>query len=363
MVSPRHADKSSLRRGRWAAGALILTFGMLAVAWLAGGPWSASGPVGAHAKASPNRLFSPNGVWNHSLAPTARIEPHSAQLVSGLVRAVQRGVPWIGTDTYSTPLYRVGPNQRRVRVALDNPNQAGRTSLQRAFNRVPIPPYAHPAGGTDGAMTVWQPSTDMLWEFWRARKQSGRWHATWGGGMKHVSQNAGYYTPKAWPGLAQLNWGTTASSLSVIGGTMLIRELRSGQIRHGLAMAIPNPRARQYSWPAQRTDGSGPPSAIPEGARLRLPPGLNLTTLHLPRFTLMMARAAKRYGIIVRDRGGGVGFFAQDPAGMRPDPYYGPHGLFGGRQPNQLLARFPWRKLEVLKMSLCADQFHLCRRR
>ena len=367
MDSTTQRDKRSFLRGRWAV-VVALAAGLVA-AWAAGAPWSGSGSVVASGSGSvaaakgPGRLFSANGIWNHPLAPHSRIDPHSAQLVSSLVRDVKNGVPWIGTDTYSTPLYRAGPNQRRVRVALDNPNQAGRTSLQRAFNSVPIPPHAHPAGGSDRAMTVWQPSKDMLWEFWRARKQSGRWHATWGGAMKHVSQNPGYYTPKAWPGLAQLNWGTSASSLSVIGGTMLIRELRAGHIRHGLAMAIPNPRARQYSWPAQRTDGSGPPNAIPEGARFRLPANLDLSALHLPKFTLMMARAAKHYGIFVRDRGGGVGFFAQDPAGMHPDPYYGPHGLFHGRQPNQLLARFPWRKLRVLKMSLCTNQTRICRRR
>ncbi len=241
-------------------------------------------------------------------------------------------------------------------------NQAGRRSLQRAFRRVPIPRYARPAGGSDKHMTIWQPSTDMLWEFWQAHKERGKWHATWGGAMKHVSRNPGYYTPAAWPGLARLNWGSTASSLPVVGGTMLIRELRAGKIPHALAMIIPNPRARQYSWPAQRTDGSGPPGAIPEGARFRLPASVNLEALHLPRPTLMMARAAQRYGLIVRDRSLGVGFFAQDPGG-RPNPYVGPHGLFGGRSPEQIMRRFPWRKLKLLKMSLCTDQSRICRQR
>jgi hypothetical protein len=54
----------------------------------------------------------------------------------------------------------------------------------------------------------------------------------------------------------------------------------------------------------------------------------------------MMARAAQRYGSIVRDRSLGVGFFAQDPGG-RPNAYVGPHGLFGGRSPEQIMRRFP----------------------
>jgi hypothetical protein len=76
-----------------------------------------------------------------------------------------------------------------------------------------------------------------------------------------------------------------------------------------------------------------------------------------------MARAAKTHGIIVRDQSAGVGFFAQDPGPGGGDPYYGAGGLFGGQYPNKLLAKFPWGKLKVLKMSLCTDQSQLCRRR
>jgi hypothetical protein len=167
-------------------------------------------------------------------------------------------------------------------------------------------------------MTVWQPSRDRLWEFWRARKLSDGWHASWGGAIEHVSKSPGYYSAHSWPGLSESDWGATATSLPVIAGTMLVTELRSSRIRHALATDLPAPAAGRYSWPAQRTDGGGPPGAIPEGARLRLPSDLGLRKLHLPRIALMMARAAKRRGIIVRDQTGtAIGFFAQDP-GPRP---------------------------------------------
>jgi len=324
------------------------------------GPPTASGAFGA--RGGKRGLFAPNSVWNRSLAPDARLDHHSGRLIARLVRRVRREKanktgPWIQTDSYSTPLYIARPNQRRVRVRLQDRNTVGRRSLQRAFNRVPIPPHAQPAAGSDAHMTVWQPSTNMLWEFFQAHRKSGRWHAVWGGAMRHVSRSPGYYTRNSWPG-SQLNWGSTASSLPIIGGTMRLGELRSGHIGHALAMDIPDPRARQYSWPAQRTDGSGPPGELPEGARLRLPANLDLERLHLPRFTLMMVRAAKRHGIVVRDRSSVVGFFAQDPG--RKDPYYGPGGFFGGRYPSQLLAGFPWSKLQVLKMSLCTNQSRPC---
>ncbi len=332
-------------------------------------------PAGLASAAPPSsghklfRLFSPKSVWNHPLAPTARIDPRSPQMIDGLLQEVRReqaaGVgPWIQTDSYSTPLYIARRNLPTVRVALDDPNASWRVGLQKAYNKVPIPPKARPAAGSDGHMTVWQPSTDKLWEFWQARKENGRWHASWGGAMKRVSHSPGYYSNNSWPGLSAPNWGATATSLPVIAGTMLVRDLRSPWIRHALAVDLPAPAAGYYSWPAQRTDGHGPAGSIPEGARLRLPPDLNLVKMHLPRIVLMMARAVKRRGMIVRDQtGSAIGFFAQDPVRAKKDPYYGPGGVFGGQWPNKFLTRFPWEKLQVLKLSVCRDQSRPCRKR
>jgi hypothetical protein len=287
-------------------------------------------------------------------------------LVEELVREVDRegeaGTgPYVQTDSYSTPLYVARAHQRVVRVALDDPHESWRRGLQRAFRKVPIPRHARPAAGSDAHMTVWQPSRDRLWEFWQAHKRRGRWHASWGGAIKHVSQSPGYFDTSSWPGLSQPNWGATATSLPVVAGTMLINELRAGEIQHALALSLPAPRADSFAWPAQRTDGSGPRDAIPEGARLRIDPDVNLDELHLPRITLMMARAAQRYGMIVRDQtGAAIGFYAQDPVRAKRDPYYGPTGLFGGQYPTQFLAKFPWESLEVVRMRLCSQGADSC---
>jgi hypothetical protein len=261
--------------------------------------------------------------------------------------------PWISTTKCSTPLYRVSADQATVRVALDSPGLSWRATLQAANVAVPIPAGARPADCTDGHMTVWQPSTGKLWEFWRARKQTDGWHASWGGAIKDVSRSPGYYTPDAWPGLSQWNWGASATSLPVIGGTMLIDELRARTINHALALALPETRAREFSWPAQRTDGAGPPDTLPEGARLRIDPRLDLDKLNLPPLTRMMAEAAQRYGIVIRDKTNwAIGFYAEDP--VSGDPYRGAGGFFAGKWPHELLASFPWDSLQVLKMRLCS---------
>lgn len=168
--------------------------------------------------------------------------------------------------------------------------------------------------------------------------------------MRRVSGNPGYYTPAAWPEAAY-TWGATATSLPVAAGTVLASELRAGRIAHALAVSLPAPRAGAFAWPAQRSDGTGGPDEIPEGAHLRLDPQLDLASLHLPRLTLMLATAAQRYGMVVRDQTHhAVGLYFQDPTPLGRNAY---GAVFGGLTPNQVLAEFPWDKLEVLRMHLC----------
>jgi hypothetical protein len=311
-------------------------------------------------------LFAADSVWNACLLPDAPIDPESGGMVEALDREVDRELtagtgPYVQTDSYSTPLYVVGAHQPVVRVALDDPYARWRRSLQRVFRKVPIPGRARPATGSDAHMTVWQPSRDRLWEFWQARKEHGGWHASWGGAMKNVSRSLGYFDESSWPPLSRTNWGATATSLPVVAGTMLVNELRAGEIKHALALSLPAPRSGWFAWPAQRTDGTGPSEAIPEGARLRLDPDVNLDDLHLPWMTLMMARAAQRYGMIVRDQTHtAIGLYAQDPVGAKRDPYNGPNGFFGGLSPTKLLARFPWESLEVVRMKLCREGSGRC---
>ena len=158
---------------------------------------------------------------------------------------------------------------------------------------------------------------------------------------------------------------------------MTLAELRSGQIDHALAITIPYARAGcgGVARAAHRT-ATGSAAELPEGAHLRLNPRLNIPAMHLPKIVEMIALAAQRYGIIVRDQShADIGFFAEDPTPYgakpygRPDPYYGVFGTPTARRirahgapdpmpcstacgPRTFFRYFPWRSLQVLKMSL-----------
>jgi hypothetical protein len=309
----------------------------------------------ATANSSPFRFFAPDSVWNKPVPTTARLDPRSARLVDAFDAEIVRErrakePPSINTIYYSVPIYTVPVNQPTVVVHLVKPTPE--PVLQSAWSAVPLPPNAQPAAGEDKHLVVWQPSTDRLWEFWHLKQSLTGWQAAWGGAIQNVLSDSGVYGPNARPG-GQPRWGASGSSLSIVGGLITLEDLELGQINHALAMAIPNVRAEVYAAPAQRTDGtSTEPLSLPEGAHLRLDPKLNLATLHLPHLTLMMARAAQRYGIVVRDRAAEVVFYAQDPIPTGTEPYAGPGGYFEGKYPQELLASFPWGHLQVLRMTL-----------
>jgi hypothetical protein len=314
-------------------------------------------PMAPGEAAAPFRFFASTSVWNEPVPAGAPLDPSSATLVGALNSEVTAELtagngPWINTAKYSVPVYTVAADQPTVAVTLDHSPAV--PALQSAWSAVPLPQSAHPASGTDAVLVVWQPSTDRLWEFEKLVYASDGWRATWGGAMQNVSSNTGVYTASAWSG-AQTWWGASASSLSLAGGLISLEDLEMGQIDHALAMAIPNVSKGVYASPAQRDDGtSTSPLSLPEGAHLRLNPNLDLATLHLPPVTLMIAQAAQRYGIFIRDKGANVQLFAQDPTPTGTNPYAGRGGYFEGKSPAQLLAAFPWSELELLKMELHA---------
>jgi Big-like domain-containing protein len=304
------------------------------------------------------RFFSPSSFWNEELPTDAPLDPSSAEVVGAFDAEITKeeeaktGSVNILTTSWSVPIYTVPAGQPTVKVRVSTENVWATPALQSAWEAVPLPADAKPAAGTDKHLAVWQPSTDSLWEFWHLEQASGGWQAAWGGAIEKASSDSGAYGPEAWPG-AGTGWGASASSLSIAGGLITLEDLEKGVINHALAIGIPAPRAGVYALPAQRTDGtSTSPLSLPEGAHLRLEPGLDLAALHLPRLTLMIAEAAQRYGIFVRDTTGQVTFYAQDPTPTGTNPYTGAHGYFEGDEPSGLLASFPWSHLQLLKMQL-----------
>jgi hypothetical protein len=173
---------------------------------------------------------------------------------------------------------------------------------------VPTPPDLIASQGTDEAVTIYQPSTDTYWDFWRAEKDAtGHWSACWGGKITHYSRNPGIFTNPL---------GATATGLPLGAFTIRIDELRRGYIDHAVNLATVRTRADCTSWPASRNDGNTAGADLPcEGQRFRLDPTFDISTVRSPA-ARTIARAMQEYGLVLTDKAGALVTYAEDP---RPD--------------------------------------------
>jgi fibronectin type 3 domain-containing protein len=397
---------------------------------------AASSPVagtpGQVSITNPGPLFAASSPWNESLEAGAPVDPNSQLMMTGtepstgqpasgaqgglLASIAKSGTSLEAYSGYSSPVYVVPANQPLVPVHVIEPGAINHTALEQELSQgVPIPPNAQSAAGTDGHVTISQPSTETLWDLWRACSPEGpnnqlswvaaqscpkapapTWTVQYGGVMRNVSHSLGYFDPGSDPGLSAFFWGSTATSLPVAAGMVTMAELQAGQINHVLALDIPgyglpgaacayynwrlqnNMGTTPVAWPAQRGDGTYfGPDCIPEGARLRIEPGFDLSQVQLPKVARMFALAAQKYGMIVRDRdAGGVSFFAEDPVSLRQEgaklnPYTNQpwsntgsspsqSGLLAGAPTWSLFKNFPWSHVQVMKMTICHAKLTPC---
>jgi hypothetical protein len=350
-----------------------------------------AGPGAAPASAATGDCSFPSSFFCQPLAADAPIDPDSAAFVTE-IRNMAYGVDphtqfdcrhavqtdntalWtadeqrfcqkvtfragINYDSYAPMVYTVGADQGRAPVVLDK----GDAALKAAFLAgVPIPPEAQAASGTDGQLIIYQPSTDSMWEFWRARKDlTGAWFAAYGGAILNVSANPGHYEDSVVP-VERHTWGGPSSSIQNLPGVLTIEELRAGTIGHALVFATWANKPNEWVYPAQRTDGrcQGPAGQycanVPQGARFRLDPSFDVGTIDHP-VTRMIAKAVQDYGMVLNNTtGAGLSFYAEGWRGHpeMTDPYYGAGGLFASdpkqSAPTQFLREFPWDRLQMLQ--------------
>ena len=293
-------------------------------------------------------VFAPTSFWYRPIPNNAPLHDHSSAFVTEFIRQKKAfyGTVSINLTAYSSPVYVVPRDQPTVRIAqwACFPQFGLDRSLAEQWSAVPLPPYALPAAGSDSELTVYQPSTDSIWEFWRMRKAGGQWEACWGGQFKRASLSDG-----RWPGI----YGTTATGLPFLGGQVTAEELRRGEIRHVIGITLVETESyTNLSWPAKRSDGYNPKKVtnrIPEGLRFRLDPTINVDKLSMHPVGKTIAKAAQKYGFVVWDKGGAITLRSQNPrsytaAGL-PDPY---PVLFGKTQSYDILNGFPWEKLQFL---------------
>lgn len=293
-------------------------------------------------------VFSPTSFWYTPIPADAPLHSNSAAFVTEFLRqkAAYYGTVTINTRDYASPVFVAGAEVPVTKVTEWDCQKKGfkDSGLAQQWAAVPIPAYAAPSKGTDAEMTIYQPSSNTVWEFWQTRNVDGQWQGCWGGRMQNASSNNGVF---------ENHYGTTATSLPFLGGQITAEELQRGEIRHAIGIALVDAeKASIYSWPASRSDGLNPqnlPNRIPEGLRFRLDPTVNVDALNMSPAGKVIAKAAQKYGFVVWDKAGALSIRAQNAVSYtalgQVDPY---PALFGGKPNYAVLNGFPWDRLQFL---------------
>lgn len=274
-------------------------------------------------------LYSAGSPLNQPIPAGATLDPGSDRYVALLDTVVQAGGMAIELRQYSTPVYFADAETPEVSVPLHcGQRWAGVDSLVG----VPIPDFAEPAHDVDGAsnpivdgecgeeasqddqMVVLDPITRCEYDFFQMRREDGRWAASWG---NRISMDG--------PGIYEKGLSARGSGFTQLAGQIWPDELEAGHISHALIFSYPVPAAGGPVPPATESDGfSDREWALPEGARLRLDPALDLDGLGLAPYERTIARALQEYGMFLVDiNDTGVSLEAIDPRSVEGDPYAG----------------------------------------
>jgi hypothetical protein len=261
------------------------------------------------------------------------LDRNSAAMVA---RAARRNAVYANLYAYGIPIYTAGESTPRYRVSCDMEGEWGSCPLSE--RPMPIPVGAKPSAGSDGVLTVIDPATNTVGEYWQAVRTGGTWKASWGA--------VNSLTGSGWGG------GSTGAGASRLAGVIRVSEIKRGVIDHALVLQSDNVCAGVVRPPALKTDGTSSRSdCIPAGSRLQLDPSINLSTIKgLTPAERTVARAMQTYGGYLIDRGGAslsVSFErAADASSNSTGSVYKKAGLswdyYG-------MSRVPWKRLRVLK--------------
>ena len=274
-------------------------------------------------------LYDDQSPFNQPIPASAVVDPESAAMVQTLIDSQTLLVQ---VREYSSTVFFADSSTPRRDVAVACGPEWG-LGVER-LAQVPIPDWAEPSNDSPGAggppsgcgqganggeteadnhMVIFDLETRCEYDFWQARTEGGEWVASWGNAISMDSS-----------GIYPHGLSSRGSGFAFPGGAIWPDELLSGAIEHALAFSYSFTRAGGPVAPASDSDGiTADPSAIPEGALVRLDPDLDLDTLPLEPYERTIAEAMQTYGMWLVDTSGSsdISLYAVAPASVTDDPY------------------------------------------
>ncbi|HET6548738.1 MAG TPA: hypothetical protein VFG79_09795 [Solirubrobacter sp.] len=227
-------------------------------------------------------VFPAGNPWNQRV-DDAPVHPRSAAIVRsiGLDDPVH---PDFGTHGIGIPYQVVSRHHARVRVKFQYAGESDRGPY-------PIPRHPRIERGSDRHLLVVQRGKCRLFELFAARRSRGVWHAG-SGAIFNLRSNR--LRPRGWT-------SADAAGLPILPGLVRYDEVASGAIHHALRFTVSQTR-RAFVFPARHFASPLTDPDLPAmGQRLRLKRSVRIAGL--PRQARVVARALKRYGMLVADNG------------------------------------------------------------
>ena len=267
---------------------------------------TALGPTGPAAAAeagdgSPYRAFSRHSWWNTRLPTSAPQHPDEARILSYLHADAGDGDGFLqlagaGRSDWGQPVYwaKRGDREYNVRWSGDlRPPE---------LDHLRIPDEMKAADTSDAALTLFDKRRGYVVAMTGAayNRSADTWSVT-GATVTYLRSN----------GLDALlpesdDERNIGSHRGNNGATMMARwgEVEAGKIKHVIKIACGPEASPEHAFPMVNSDGDKPSSPIKQGVRLRIRPDVRLKSMDLHREALVIAQAARRYGVYCGDSGG-----------------------------------------------------------
>ena len=276
-------------------------------------------------------LFKNSSVFYDSIPKNAIVDPHSPTMVKSLVDQANQAF-LISVKEWTVPVYFADDNTNKYTVSYT----ANWRPMDKMKN-VPIPDYAEPDPEGDGHMVVIDESMGCIYDFWEMKYRNGKWKAGWGNAL-----------PLDGDGIFPNGFSARGSGFELLQGLIWPQELEAGEINHALIFSYDHTKAGGPVSPATESDGTTTDNwAIPEGALVQLDPALDLSSLGLNSYEMIIAKALQNYGMYCADDGGGLSLYAVNPISVKTNPYEN----IWGNETYIYLDKIPVDKFRVLSLT------------
>lgn len=294
--------------------------------------WGASTATTALPATGFPRPFAVTSFWNTPIASSPQLAPDDKELAGFLSSHAIN--PALSIGAWSVPVAESHSSDPSYTV----PCTTYACTLG-AFGPFRIPVTARADTSSDGHLAVYDPIAGREWDLWQAKSNGSSWSTSAGAAVSSVDSGVA-------PGNTA---GADAANFPLLGGLIRPEEIAQGHIDHALVFGLPGVGAGAPVCPAtHNASTSSDPSAPREGTHVQLDPSIDVSSLPIPAYAKIVARAMQVYGMYLRDSSGSLGVYAENPLGRGYNPWPSVLGIAAGND-FPTLAGIPWSKFRVLE--------------